>query len=113
MHLFVWAGAVVAGNSLVSNVLYDMFPQVGLGEVPVELERCEVAALDGINISLYLRLVQDSVEFRDGYLKFVTKNNEFRLNHRKCFVRVDVQAYQAVDSKIDANHAQQAVSFRT
>jgi hypothetical protein len=86
---------------------------VGLGKVPVKLEHCEVAALDSVNIFLYLQLVQDSVESGDEYLEFVTKNNEFRLNHHKCFVRVDVQAYQAVNSKIDANHAQQAVSFQT
>jgi hypothetical protein len=79
MHLFIWAGAVVAGNSLVLNVPYDVFPQVGLGEVPVKLERCEVAALDSVNIFLYLQLVQDSVESGDEYLEFVTKNNKFRL----------------------------------
>ena len=68
MHFFVWTGAVVASNSLFSNVPYDMFPQVGLGEIPVKFECCDVATLNGINISLYLQLVQDTIvitEFRD------------------------------------------------
>lgn len=69
MHFFIWAGAIIAGNSFLLDVPHDVFPQVGLGEIPVKFERRDVAALDGIDISLYLRLVQDTIvitEFRDG-----------------------------------------------
>lgn len=63
MHFFIWMGAVVTSNSLRSNVSYDMFPQVGLGEIPVKLECRDIAALNSFDIFLLnlIYIVQDSI----------------------------------------------------
>lgn len=38
MHLLIWLRAVVARHSFAPDVLYNMFPKVYLGKIPVCLE---------------------------------------------------------------------------
>lgn len=52
MHFFIWMGAIVTGNSLHLNVLYNVFPQVHLGEVPIKLEGLNITALGKFDILL-------------------------------------------------------------